>query len=161
MTQGVPQDVERLSQWLESEEGQRYLSEKVAPFLFRSVEPSWEYDLLGTERASDEPSESFEDRLTRCYELSAYALLFGSAPKGSKLVHGSMHGPGGKQRIGHGWLRLPGGKVWEPITARVYDEQQWMTYADAKVERVYTRAQASDRVFWSGVWGRWHESRWP
>lgn len=87
--------------------------------------------------------------------------MFGTAPKGAKLVHGSMHGPTGKRRIGHGWLRLPGGKVWEPITAKVYPEKEWTEWVKARVERVYPKGAAIRQLHLTENFGRWHASRYP
>jgi hypothetical protein len=87
--------------------------------------------------------------------------MFGTAPKGTKLVHGTMHGQRAPRRIGHAWLRLPGGKVWEPINAKIHDEAEWVAYARAKVDRVYTKTQAGRMLVLNGHYGRWHSSRHP
>ena len=69
---------------------------------------------LGT----DEPDAmKFEDRLRRCYELAGKGILH--APEGSTLVHGTIEGFG-NPRIGHAWVELPDGSVWEPISRVVY-----------------------------------------
>lgn len=117
-------------------------------------------DLFGSENASNEAAVTFEQRLTRCYELAFSGLMMG-APEGSFLVHGSMHGPDAPQRIGHAWLLLPGGLIWEPITALVQDRDEWYAYARAREERTYSKLQAARASVTHGDYGRWHESRYP
>ena len=122
-------------------------------------EPPGHRDLFGTGHV-DGPSATFDQRITRCYELAANAL-FAGAPEGSELVHGSIHGYGAPRRIGHAWLNLPDGTVWEPITAKVYDKDAWTAYARAREERVYTKDQAAKELIGSGHYGRWHDSEYP
>jgi hypothetical protein len=107
-----------------------------------------------------EEVEGDSRRNGRCYELSCYALLFGSAPRDAILVHGSIHGPkADNERIAHSWLELPNGKVWEPFTRLVY--RNWAEYADAREERRYTRAEAARKVKETESWGCWHDTEWP
>ncbi|MGV8972202.1 MAG: GNAT family N-acetyltransferase [Rhodoglobus sp.] len=128
--------------------------------LARFQEPAGVRDLFGTGGDAESPTMTFEQRLTHCYDLSASALFYG-APEGSKLVHGTIHGWGAPRRIGHGWLELPDGKVWEPITAKVYDKNEWTIWAGAEVERVYTKTEAVHHLVDSGHYGRWHDSIYP
>ena len=125
-------------------------------------EPPGRKDLYGTGEANDEPSLTHEDRRKRCYELACHALIFGSAPADAKLVHGTIDGGyvDGPGRIGHAWLRLADGRIWEPISAKVYG-QEWMVWADALPERVYTRHEARLAVVRFEHYGRWHESPYP
>jgi hypothetical protein len=110
---------------------------------------------FGTEEVEGDPS-----RKGRCYELSCYALVFGTAPPNSILVHGSIHGPDDDmERIAHAWLELPNGKVWEPYTHSVY--VNWLTFAEPREERRYTRYQAIRMVRQTGTWGAWHDVTWP
>lgn len=120
--------------------------------------------LLGTAEPKDEPpARTFQERLKRCYELAGYALLFGDVPEGTLLVHGTIHGPKeDQQRIGHAWLRLPDGTIWEPITGDIHASWiTWRDFANAKVERTYTEGEARRLVLMDGTWGRWHDSRYP
>lgn len=122
-------------------------------------------DYCGTERVGDEPADVFKDRLTRCNELTNYALLWGDAPEATRLVHGSIHGPyEGTERIQHSWLVTKtsrGELVWEPITHLWYDKEAWYAYARAWDEREYTRRQTWELTMSSGHYGPWHESRYP
>lgn len=118
--------------------------------------PPSKVDLMGTGDVEG-PSVTFEQRRRRCYELAAYALVFGSAPADALLVHGSIDGgPGTLGRIGHAWLRLPGGRIWEPINARTY-EPDWTEWSQAEPEVSYSRASARDLVMAIGTYGPWHD----
>lgn len=121
-------------------------------------------DLLGTEVANGEPSAIYADRRTRCYELAACAVLppYGLAPKGSRVIHGTIKGPGNHyERIGHAWLELPDGLLWEPISGLIHDRNEWMKWASAWEERTYTRGQVIQLIGRHQHYGRWHESRYP
>ena len=116
---------------------------------------------FGTQRASGEPSSTYDDRRTRCFELATYAVVFGSVPEGSLLVHGSWHGPGASERIAHAWVELPGGFVWEPITCCVYEKASFEHWTACWPEMTYTKAQAQQMVHQSGTYGSWHGSKYP
>jgi hypothetical protein len=53
---------------------------------------------------------------------------------------------------------LPNGMAWEPITGDLYrTRDHFLAYADARVERVYTEAQAVQQVARRGHLGPWHK----
>ena len=108
----------------------------------------------------EEPSTRYDDRKGRCYELAGYAVVFGTAPEGSVLVHGTMHGPyEDNERIGHAWVVLPNGQVWEPTLAEVHASiGAWVGYAAAIAERRYTEREARKMIMRHGTWGCWHET---
>jgi len=141
--------------WAKTPQGQAALQKDVDIVMRKVHGPDGTKEMFGT---GDHPT--FKTRVGNCYELAAHALISG-APKGTKLVHGTMHGRGAPRRISHAWLRLPGGKVWEPILARIFDEVEWTDYAYAKVERVYTKPEACRMLVSHGHYGRWHHSRHP
>lgn len=116
---------------------------------------------FGTESVGDESARTYGERLKRCYELAGYAVLLGGVPVGSVLVHGTIDGgPGTLGRIGHAWVLLPDGKVWEPITREIWrDYATWQSYADAKVERQYSKQRVSNAVRFYQHWGVWHKSQ--
>lgn len=126
-----------------------------------STEPPNVIDFLGTENASGEPSLTFAQRRNRCYELAGSAVAFGSAPAGSMLVHGSWTGPVPKERIGHAWVILPGGRVWEPIRHRIYAKDDFYVWTRAWDERTYALPVVRRHLAATGHFGRWHESRYP
>jgi hypothetical protein len=106
----------------------------------------------------DDPARNFEERRSRCYELVTAALLWGTTPTGCIAVHGSIdgHRPGGKGRIGHAWLLLPSGHVWEPITGDLYRSNgAWLAFADARPEHFYDEAQARRYVLTTESMGPW------
>lgn len=113
--------------------------------------------LLGTEIVGEDPADTFEKRSGRCFELSAYAIAYGTAPTKANLVHGSMHGPfEGNQRISHAWLVLPGDLVWEPYSACVYDKDAWYKSSRAWDEVSYTQMQARINILALRNFGAWH-----
>lgn len=127
-----------------------------------SYEPPNEIDYLDTINANGEPSLLFAQRRNRCYELAGYAVVFGSAPPGSLLVHGSWTGPVPKERIGHAWVVMPArGLVWEPIRARLYDRDDFYDWTKAWDERTYALPVVQRLIAAHGNFGRWHESRYP
>lgn len=119
---------------------------------------------LGTEDV-DGPATEFDQRISRCNELTNYALLWGSAPDDAHLIHGSMHGRfDGNQRIRHSWLVLRRGDVrlvWEPITALWHNMDAWYEYARAWDEREYVKRQVQQMTLATRHFGPWHESRYP
>lgn len=121
-------------------------------------------DFCGTERV-DNDTQVFDNRLTRCNELTNYAMLWGDAPAGARLIHGSIHGRyEGNERIQHSWLIIRtsrGEMVWEPITHLWYDKEAWYDYARAWEEREYTAASVKALTKSSGHYGPWHESSYP
>lgn len=126
-----------------------------------SPEPDSIHDYLGTEDANGEPSNSIDLRLKRCYELAGCCVLSGKAPQGSSVVHGSWHGPGAPQRIGHAWVRLPLGLIWEPIRGNVFLEREFYEWTRAWDEREYAFNALATMVMSHNDFGRWHESRYP
>ena len=109
----------------------------------------------------EEPSTRYEERKGRCYELAGYAVVFGTAPAGSILVHGTMHGPyEDNERSGHAWVVLPGGRVWEPTLAEIHATVgDWVGYAAAIAERRYTEREARKLIMATGNWGCWHDTK--
>lgn len=96
-------------------------------------------DFFGTDHVSGEETDSFATRSGRCYEMAALALVFRQVPVGSILVHGTIFHPFHSRvgRIGHAWLMLPGGLVWEPTFGYVYTQEVWQRWANPKVEKTY------------------------
>jgi hypothetical protein len=125
------------------------------------TEPPNEIDWMGTENANDEPSLLFQQRRGRCYELAGFAVAFGAAGPHSRLIHGSWVGPVPKERIGHAWVRLPDGRIWEPIRARIYASSDFYEWTKAWDEVEYTAMVARRLILANDSFGRWHESRYP
>lgn len=116
---------------------------------------------MGTEWANGERAHTFDERVRRCYEIAGYAIAFGSAGDSARLVHGSWHGPNADQRIGHAWVELPNGLLWEPIHAAIFDAEAMKAYARMWDERTYDKSTARKMIQSHQDYGRWHESRYP
>jgi hypothetical protein len=124
------------------------------------LEPPARVEFYGSEVANGEPSVLFDQRRSRCYELATWTAIHGSVPRGTVLVHGNWHGPGAPARIGHAWLRLPDGSVWEPIRHRLYvDPLAWEHWTGAREEVRYSQHQATRLVLAHDTYGPWHEPR--
>lgn len=132
-------------------------------------EPDSVHDYLGSENANGEPSTCMDERLKRCYELAGWTLMMNPRlPNGSTMIHGSWHGPNAPERIGHAWLKIPGGDnnlkqnmVWEPIRGLFFLEPEFYEWTRAWDEREYTRRVTARMIFDHDDFGRWHESRYP
>lgn len=109
----------------------------------------------------DEPSYTFDQRIGRCYELAGHAVLSRSVPEGTMLVHGSWHGPYATRRIGHAWLVLPDGNIWEPITMEVFTPDDFFAWTNAIAEVEYDWTEAAYNAVEFESYGRWHESEFP
>lgn len=106
----------------------------------------------------DEPAETLEQRLTRCYQLAGYALSLGTAPDDAQLVHGTMHAQlPGTERIEHAWLELPNETVWEPVSRRLWLSDTWEVFARPIVQRRYTQHQVRLAVLQWHHWGPWED----
>lgn len=120
-------------------------------------------DFLDTDRV-DGPSNTFNLRLTRCYELALHGLLEGCWPAQGFLVHGSIHGPGDDmQRIAHAWLRVRTRSgidlVWEPITHLVHLQAEWERAARAREEYAYDKVTAAKTMLRFDHYGPWQKMR--
>ncbi len=135
---------------------------RVASELYRS---SAVYHLLGTEDASGEPSITYEQRKSRCYELAGFAIAFTELAElgnRARLVHGSMHGPREDQvRIGHAWVEIGRDLIWEPVMCLIRDRAEWVEHARPRDERTYSLTDARRLIATTQHFGRWHESRYP
>lgn len=114
---------------------------------------------LGTENLDpDEPARDYSERKSRCYELACQALVWGDAPAGSTLIHGSMDGhlPDGLGRIGHAWLEFPDGMIWEPIMGDLFRTwADWQMWSDAITEHTYTLRQVQLLLTQHETYGPW------
>jgi hypothetical protein len=103
-----------------------------------------------------------EDRHGRCYELSAVAMVSPLLPKGSTLVHGSIHGPDeDHERIAHAWVKVRPDLVWEPFTGMLYDRVEWYLWASARDEVEYSRADVLRLCRLADHTGPWRDTRYP
>jgi hypothetical protein len=108
----------------------------------------------------EEIAVTHEQRSGRCYELCAIAVAFGTAGPDSVLVHGTIHGPDDDmERIGHAWVLLGNGMVWEPLTMNLYiSEANWTEFAAAIPERKYGPGRVRRLLKETDNFGPWHET---
>lgn len=126
---------------------------------------------MGARAAFDYAKEgsTFNERLSHCYRLGAMAftqwpehlLLYdGSAPAPEPrlLVHGSWHGPEAPTRINHCWVVLSGDWIWEPISALIYEPDQFYEYTKGHINNLYAGQEAINHMLSTGHFGPWPES---
>jgi len=92
-------------------------------------------------------------RLGRCYELSGKKAGFTS---GSVLVHGSIQGYD-HAPIGHAWVVLPSGEVWEPATDTAYDADAFQRLFNPTPIVTYTSTEARAKMVETMNFGPWDE----
>lgn len=95
---------------------------------------------FGTDLIAGQDTATFDDRAGRCYELAAAAIAWGAAGETATLVHGTIRSATPPARIPHAWLLLDDGTLWEPVTANVYQADEWVTWADARPDELYPTA---------------------
>jgi HD superfamily phosphodiesterase len=92
-------------------------------------------------------------RQGRCYELAAKTLRDTEIYAAAALVHGTVNGRVG--RIGHAWIAVDGGAVYEPVS----DEEWTVELFEAKFEpieaRRYSLIEAAHMMITTGHWGPW------
>lgn len=114
-------------------------------------------EFYDTHNANGQPALTWDQRKHRCYQLAAWALVWGTAPSESFLVHGTIHGPGAPARIAHAWLALPGGGIWEPTRHRTYVlEASFVHWTAAREEARYNLVQAGRLLHARQHFGPWH-----
>lgn len=110
----------------------------------------------GTEIVCGAPAHTVDERLGRCYSLAGFALIVGNAPHDAILVHGTIHGIfDGMERIGHAWLQLVNGDIWEPATCNIFTSTTWTIISRPCVVHQYTRYHAFCMIQSSKHWGPW------
>ena len=103
------------------------------------------------------------ERLGHCYMLAGKAALWhrdsvnGFMPEPVAVVHGSMHGPDAKERIGHAIVLLDTGQVWEPVTQGIYDRDKFETYSRWEQHHLHTIGEARRWMMETGTYGPWIE----
>ena len=93
------------------------------------------------------------DRLTKCYQLAG---AFSLANRTTRLVHGTIQGMG-HPRIAHAWVILPGGSVWEPITAATYTPEVFSGFFHAEEHHNYRNHDMRELAMFAKHWGPWEE----
>lgn len=96
--------------------------------------------------------DGFRARLGRCYELAGRHVM--NARDGSSLVHGSIQGAG-NPRIGHAWVQLPDGAVYDPVLDQEFPADVHAVVFSARTEQVYDLEGVAVETIRSGHWGPW------
>lgn len=75
------------------------------------------------------------------------------------LVHGtaSSINTGVSKQIGHAWVELPYGTVWEPYSKRILPIEDFYRFTDAKPQDRYTAEEAAIMLARAGRHGPWSE----
>lgn len=101
---------------------------------------------------------TIDERLGNCYQIAGYALTIGTAPQGTKLIHGSMHHVRVERRINHAWLELPSCMIWEPISGAYWTPMAWSMFVRPRVNAVYDYDDARKMILTHMHWGPWSSS---
>lgn len=98
----------------------------------------------------------YGDRLGRCYELAGRHVAFSSDDE--VLVHGTIQG-GGNPRIGHAWVELPSGKIYDPVLDQEFDPEVHKSFFSAQEEERFTQDEVQRMISDHGHWGPWDEPK--
>ena len=102
------------------------------------------------------------DRLGRCYELSANKLVdlqHNGIEAGVSLVHGRVTNPlgvGNYAWVAHAWL-IRDNMVWEPIADKWENKEAFDAMLRAEYDKIYDYNEARDHLLSTHHYGPWHE----
>jgi len=104
--------------------------------------------------------ETFDERLTRCYELSWKTLNeIGGGGEGHQLVHGSIHGPDSPVgRIPHAWVELADGTIFDPVLDLWFSPDEWERGFSAEAAVKYDFDEVGRQSLVSMNMGPWHDA---
>ena len=88
----------------------------------------------------------------KCYE---YAWRFLLKVQEGELIHGTVLSEG--RRIGHAWVELTSGHIWEPQTGQLYTPKAFAIAAGPKEESKYAVTEAATMVARTKNFGPWSE----
>jgi hypothetical protein len=114
-------------------------------------------ETYGTSEIGGQRYDLVQARLGLCYMMAGHALVLGTAPKGSKLVHGTIHHVLAGHSIEHAWLQLPDGSVWEPTQGKTWSAMEWEAIFRPRDTVSYTIEQAREKMLESGDYGPWED----
>lgn len=137
-----------------SREGGRF-KERWAQELSSQLAPGMAPETYGTSEIAGKNYEAVQARLALCYMMAGHALVLGTAPQGSKLVHGTIHHVLAGRSIEHAWLELPDGSVWEPTQGKTWSPLEWGAIFRPRDTTSYTRVEASAKMLETGNYGPW------
>lgn len=95
----------------------------------------------------------------QCFDQSL-TFLMNYGGEGARLVHGtySPTDAGGLQ-YAHGWVELPGDRIFDGTLQRIFTRAAYEKYFRAKGERYYTLKEAMKMALRHKTYGAWHKSR--
>jgi hypothetical protein len=76
---------------------------------------------------------------------------------GARLVHGRVVSPGETGRMGHAWVELPGGVVFDGVTQGFYSRESYYRLADAQPLVKFSFTQARRLRKQLGHFGPWDQ----
>lgn len=95
--------------------------------------------------------EKFRARLGLCYQLSGRYVM--DDPE-TVLVHGSIQGFG-NPRIGHAWVELPGGRVYDAVLDQEFSQVEHVAIFHPVVDRRYSHDETLVTMARTHNWGPW------
>ncbi len=99
----------------------------------------------------------FRYRLHRCYGLAWKAMAREPGADGFLLIHGTIAGMLGP--CGHAWIGIVRDCiVYDPVLDSYFAEENYIADQGARVERMYTQAEAMEVLAKASHYGPWHHS---
>jgi hypothetical protein len=95
----------------------------------------------------------------RCYELAGKAILYEPDAEKWQLAHGTVWNDVLEVHMGHAWIVLEDGRIYDPVFHEYFDSQQFSERHAAKPERTYNKKEAIDHMTASKNWGPWHTAQ--
>lgn len=74
------------------------------------------------------------------------------------LVHGTISNPDGRV-VAHGWVELPGNKVFDATNGEFYDKAWYYKAMNAQAEKTYSAEEMWSAMEKSRNWGPWHATK--
>ena len=97
-------------------------------------------------------------RQGRCYELAARVMLNEDGSETFTLVHGVVSSGFAWRRVGHAWIELPDGKVYEPVLNEYMTKAGFDSRAKPSECQRYAYMQAMKLLGHTGTFGPWTDS---
>lgn len=95
----------------------------------------------------------FKERLGQCYALAG---TFALEHLDTELVHGSIEGMG-QPRLGHAWVVIPNGQVWEPVSAMTLPQDAFERMFNPEVHFAYESWEWREYAYTTKNWGPWDD----
>ena len=97
-------------------------------------------------------------RQGRCYELAGRVMLNEDGSETFTLVHGEVSSGFAWRRIGHAWIELPDGSVYDPVLNEFMTKAGFDSRAKPSKCQRYTCMQAARLIGHAGHSGPWTDS---